>query len=333
MTWSVQGNEPELFDAACAPAPGALARQLQRSGASSSNLPDRHPASRSRTLRPALPPALAAAHQSRSPATSRPIRTSRRRQRWPRLCDATSTRCTPSSASARSAASGIRISSPGSSRTITSSSLPRRSSRAVSRTWLVDPHARRSARIGMATRCRLRRASSQDEAPSEDRLEEFWRSYYASIFNPARLKVKAMQAEMPKKYWRNLPEASLIEASDRRRRTRDRAMIAAEATEPHKPPEAGTSRSMHARHAASDEPRRAARGRRRLPRLPALERRDADRVRRRPGPCADHAGRRAARRQGRPRRQTVRGTGGPDARPRAEGSRHRSRRRSTSPTR
>ena len=31
------------------------------------------------------------------------------------------------------------------------------------------------------------------EAPTEDRLEETWRRYYASIFNPARLKVKAMQ--------------------------------------------------------------------------------------------------------------------------------------------
>ena len=51
---------------------------------------------------------------------------------------------------------------------------------------------------------------SKSDAPSEDRLEETWRRYYASIFNPARLKVKAMQAEMPKKYWRNLPEASLI---------------------------------------------------------------------------------------------------------------------------
>ena len=48
------------------------------------------------------------------------------------------------------------------------------------------------------------------EAPTQDRLEETWRRYYASIFNPARLKVKAMQNEMPKKYWRNLPEASLI---------------------------------------------------------------------------------------------------------------------------
>jgi len=51
---------------------------------------------------------------------------------------------------------------------------------------------------------------SKADAPAEDRLEETWRRYYASIFNPARLKVKAMQAEMPKKYWRNLPEARLI---------------------------------------------------------------------------------------------------------------------------
>lgn len=47
-------------------------------------------------------------------------------------------------------------------------------------------------------------------APSEDALDGLWRSYYRSIFNPARLKVKAMQAEMPKKYWKNLPEATLI---------------------------------------------------------------------------------------------------------------------------
>jgi uracil-DNA glycosylase len=44
-----------------------------------------------------------------------------------------------------------------------------------------------------------------------DSLEDFWRTYYRSIFNPARLKVKAMQTEMPKRYWKNLPEADLIE--------------------------------------------------------------------------------------------------------------------------
>ena len=44
-----------------------------------------------------------------------------------------------------------------------------------------------------------------------DELETAWLTYYRSIFNPARLKVKAMQTEMPKRYWKNLPEAELIE--------------------------------------------------------------------------------------------------------------------------
>ena len=52
--------------------------------------------------------------------------------------------------------------------------------------------------------------ASRDGVPSDDSADELWRTYYASIFNPARLKVNAMQKEMPKKYWRNLPEASLI---------------------------------------------------------------------------------------------------------------------------
>lgn len=50
----------------------------------------------------------------------------------------------------------------------------------------------------------------QADAPTEDALEDLWRGYYASIFNPARLKIAAMKGEMAVKYWRNLPEASLI---------------------------------------------------------------------------------------------------------------------------
>ena len=76
---------------------------------------------------------------------------------------------------------------------------------------------------------------AQVDAPTEDRLEETWRRYYASIFNPARLKVKAMQNEMPKKYWRNLPEASLIKPLIDGARQLTGAMIANSATEPHKP--------------------------------------------------------------------------------------------------
>jgi DNA polymerase len=47
-------------------------------------------------------------------------------------------------------------------------------------------------------------------APPADALEALWRTYYAHIFNPARMKLAAMRAEMPKKYWVNLPEAALI---------------------------------------------------------------------------------------------------------------------------
>lgn len=51
---------------------------------------------------------------------------------------------------------------------------------------------------------------SRAAAPTEDGLEELWRTYYASTFNPARLRTNAMRAEMPKRYWKNLPEAGLI---------------------------------------------------------------------------------------------------------------------------
>jgi probable DNA metabolism protein len=48
------------------------------------------------------------------------------------------------------------------------------------------------------------------DAPAGDAAEELWLTYYENIFNPARLRTRAMQKEMPKKYWRNLPEAPLI---------------------------------------------------------------------------------------------------------------------------
>ena len=46
----------------------------------------------------------------------------------------------------------------------------------------------------------------------EDATEQLWVTYFQNIFNPARLKVKAMQAEMPRKYWKNMPEAAAIPA-------------------------------------------------------------------------------------------------------------------------
>jgi len=48
------------------------------------------------------------------------------------------------------------------------------------------------------------------DAPAQDALEDHWRTYYAAIFNPARLNPRLMRREMPQRYWRNLPEARLI---------------------------------------------------------------------------------------------------------------------------
>ncbi|NNE61127.1 MAG: UdgX family uracil-DNA binding protein [Woeseia sp.] len=52
--------------------------------------------------------------------------------------------------------------------------------------------------------------ATRNDCPDDDALENHWRVYYASIFNPARLKLNAMRAEMPVKFWRNLPESRLI---------------------------------------------------------------------------------------------------------------------------
>jgi uracil-DNA glycosylase len=69
---------------------------------------------------------------------------------------------------------------------------------------------------------------TRESAPNDDVLDDLWRSYYRSIFNPARLKVKAMQSEMPKKYWKNLPEARLIEELIAGSQMRTEEMLATE---------------------------------------------------------------------------------------------------------
>jgi DNA polymerase len=48
------------------------------------------------------------------------------------------------------------------------------------------------------------------QVDSDDSLEELWKTYYASIFNPARVKVGMMKREMPVRHWATLPEAELI---------------------------------------------------------------------------------------------------------------------------
>lgn len=43
-----------------------------------------------------------------------------------------------------------------------------------------------------------------------DGAEDLWRTYYSSVFNPARIKESAMKKEMPVRYWKTLPESELI---------------------------------------------------------------------------------------------------------------------------
>lgn len=50
----------------------------------------------------------------------------------------------------------------------------------------------------------------RSDAPQGDDLEDLWKTYYANIFNPARVKIKAMKKEMPQRYWSTMPETALI---------------------------------------------------------------------------------------------------------------------------
>jgi len=72
------------------------------------------------------------------------------------------------------------------------------------------------------------------DAPSGDAFEDGWRGYYESVFNPARVNPSAMRAEMPKKYWRNLPESASIAGLIQRAPGRVVRMIETEATMPAK---------------------------------------------------------------------------------------------------
>src|SRR5690606_185828 len=123
----------------------------------------------------------------------------------------------------------------------------------------------------------------------EDASESLWATYFANIFNPARVKLDAMRSEMPKKYWKNLPETRLIPDMQKDAEARVARMHEAAAS----PPRAGS--------APASTPSRAA-----MPVAPELpESRDAAREAaqqcRRCNLCEAAT-------------QTVWGTGAPDAR-------------------
>mgnify|MGYP002780728810 CR=1 FL=1 len=90
--------------------------------------------------------------------------------------------------------------------------------------------------------------AQRGDAPGGDPMEDLWRTYYASIFNPARLKIGAMLKEMPRKYWKNMPEAALIPELIAGAQGREAAMVSAGALEFEERPEslAAIDTAIHA---------------------------------------------------------------------------------------
>ncbi|HEV7658887.1 MAG TPA: UdgX family uracil-DNA binding protein [Allosphingosinicella sp.] len=71
--------------------------------------------------------------------------------------------------------------------------------------------------------------TAKADAPEGDPVEAVWKTYYASIFNPARVKIGAMLKEMPKKYWKNMPETALVAELVKGAQARESEMAAASA--------------------------------------------------------------------------------------------------------
>jgi DNA polymerase len=69
-------------------------------------------------------------------------------------------------------------------------------------------------------------------ADDDSVLDELWLTYYRTTFNPARVRLKAMTAEMPKHYWVNMPETNLIPGMVAAAETRVAAMHDRGADEP-----------------------------------------------------------------------------------------------------
>ncbi|HEY0709056.1 MAG TPA: UdgX family uracil-DNA binding protein [Polyangia bacterium] len=69
-----------------------------------------------------------------------------------------------------------------------------------------------------------------------DALEELWRTYYTAAFNPARANLAVVVREMPRRHWKTLPEASLVEPLLQEARARTAGMmVAAPSAKPYLP--------------------------------------------------------------------------------------------------
>ena len=81
----------------------------------------------------------------------------------------------------------------------------------------------------------------RSEAPAEDQFDDLWRTYYSSIYNPARLNLDAMRAQLPVRRWVDLPESRTIPELVRMSRERVETMAKTQPVSAAKfiPPNAG----------------------------------------------------------------------------------------------
>ena len=97
--------------------------------------------------------------------------------------------------------------------------------------------------------------AKREDAPPADAAEQLWLTYYASTFNPVRLKLAMMQKEMPRRYWKNLPEAVLIQPLTTSSAQRSRQMIEQGASQPaHRRPASSTALRVDQRTAIVNAP-------------------------------------------------------------------------------
>lgn len=89
-------------------------------------------------------------------------------------------------------------------------------------------------------------AATRDHAPAGDELEELWKSYYANIFNPARLNPDAMRGHMPIRYWGNLPEVDLLPTLMATAAKRVESMVALQTGKPSAAPFVPASHTLKA---------------------------------------------------------------------------------------
>lgn len=73
---------------------------------------------------------------------------------------------------------------------------------------------------------------SKESSPDGDAMEELWRSYYGAIFNPARINAAQMRQEMPVRYWKNLPEVTVIPQLMQKAATRVESMMEVQKAKP-----------------------------------------------------------------------------------------------------